>query len=132
MSRCWSDLQLALYARAWEVFNPGDRVIGVGITAVGKETIHRVEFDPQFSSHLTDYNIGEQTSHTHLHYRLPGEEIPAHSNPFRAWMRERLTTAFRVEDSARSGNIPPNPSIACNHCPVANACPSSKAGDNLV
>ena len=128
----FTDLQLALYARAWEVFNPGDRVIGVGITAVGKETIHRVEIDPQFSSHLTDYNIGEQTSHTHLHYRLPGEEIPAHSNPFRAWMRERLTTAFRVEDSARSGNIPPNPSIACNHCPVANACPSSKAGDNLV
>lgn len=127
----FTDLQLALYARAWEVCNPGDRVIGVGITAVGKETIHRVEIDPQFSSHLTDYDIGEQTSHTHLHYRLPNEDLPAHSNPFRAWMRERLTTALRIEDSARSGNIPPNPSMACNHCPVANACPSSKAGDGL-
>jgi hypothetical protein len=127
----FTDLQLALYARAWEVFNPGDRVIGVGITAVGKETIHRVEIDPQFSPHLTDYDIGEQTKHTHLHYRLPDEDLPAHSNPFRAWMRERLTTALRVEDSARSGNIPPNPSTACNHCPVANACPSSKAGDGL-
>ena len=127
----FTDLQLALYARAWEVFNPGDRVIGVGITAVGKETIHRVEIDPQFSPHLTDYDIGEQTNHTHLHYQLPGEDLPARSNPFRAWMRERLTTALRIEDYARSGNIPPNPSTACNHCPVANACPSSKAGDGL-
>jgi len=127
----FTDLQLALYARAWEIFNPGDRVIGVGITVVGKETVHRVEIDPQFSQHMTDLEIGEQTKHTHLHYRLPGEEIPARSNPFRAWMRERLTTALRIEDSARKGNIPPNPSNACNHCPVANACPSSKAGDGL-
>ena len=127
----FTDLQLALYARAWEIFNPGDRVIGVGITVVGKETIHRVEIDPQFSTHMPDFDVGEQTKHTHLHYRLPGEKVPARSNPFRAWIRERLTTALRIEDSARKGNIPPNPSTACNHCPVANACPSSKAGDGL-
>ena len=37
------ELQLALYARAWELQNPGDLVVGAGISILGPKTVHFVE-----------------------------------------------------------------------------------------
>ncbi len=130
LNSIFKELQLALYARAWEVSNPGDRVIGVGVTTVGNDTIHRIELDPEFDGFVEHLSIGEITSHTHGHYRLPGSELDSSSNPFRAWMRERITTATRVIEGIKIGNIHPEPSSQnCKYCGIADACPSSNRGD---
>lgn len=130
LNSIFKELQLALYARAWEVSNPGDRVIGVGVTTVGNDTIHRIELDPEFDAFVEHLSIGEITSHTHGHYRLPGSELDLSSNPFRAWMRERITTATRVIEGIKIGNIHPEPSSQnCKYCGIADACPSSNRGD---
>ena len=44
----FDELQLALYAKAWEAVHPNDRVIGVGITEVGEDTEYYVEIDPEY------------------------------------------------------------------------------------
>ena len=120
----FEQLQLALYARSWEIEHPGDRVIGVGVTSVGSSTTHWVEIDPEYSEELAKLNLGELTFLTHEHYRLPGSGIDCDSNPFRAWIRERITTALRVIKSVENGNIHPEPSGLCNYCPIIDACPS--------
>jgi len=131
LNSIFKELQLALYARAWEISNPGDRVIGVGVTTVGNDTIHRIELDPEFDEFVEHLSIGEITSHTHGHYRLPGSELESSSNPFRAWMRERITTATRVIEGIKKGNIHPEPSSEnCKYCGIADACASSKRGDS--
>ena len=122
------ELQLALYARAWEVANPGDRVIGVGATQVGNQTQHYVEIDPEFFDLCTQLNVGIVGGDTHGHYRMPGDSKDESSNPFRAWMRERITTAIRVINNAKSGNIHPEPSSMCKYCPINDACPSAQRG----
>ena len=122
------ELQLALYARAWEVANPGDRVIGVGATQVGNQTQHYIEVDPEFLDLCSKLNVGIVGGDTHDHYRMPGDSMDESSNPFRAWMRERITTALRVIDNAKSGNIHPEPSNMCKYCPIKDACPSAKRG----
>ncbi|RJU88518.1 MAG: PD-(D/E)XK nuclease family protein [Candidatus Poseidoniales archaeon] len=124
----FQELQLALYARAWEIANPGDRVIGVGATQVGIETQPYLEIDPEFLDHCELLNIGLVGGHTHGHYRIPGNTRDNESNPFRAWMRERITTAIRVIENASAGNIHPEPSNACKYCPIIDACPSAKRG----
>ena len=124
----FNELQLALYARAWEVANPGDRVIGVGATQVGNQTQHYVEIDPEFFDLCTQLNVGIVGGDTHGHYRMPGDSKDEKSNPFRAWMRERITTAIRVINSAKSGNIHPEPSRMCKYCPISDACPSAQRG----
>ncbi len=130
MNAIFKELQLALYARAWEICNPGDRVIGVGVITVGNNTKHRIELDPEFNEDIEDISIGEITNYTHGHYRLPGEESETSSNPFRAWLRERITTAFRVIEGLESGNIHPEPSTEiCKYCSIADACPSAKRSD---
>ena len=130
MNAIFKELQLALYARAWEICNPGDRVIGVGVTTVGNNTKHRIELDPEFIDDFESLCIGEITNYTHDHYRLPGEESETSSNAFRAWLRERITTAFRVIEGLESGNIHPEPSTEiCKYCSIADACPSAKKGD---
>ena len=131
MKAIFQELQLALYARAWEISNPGDRVIGVGVTTVGNNTIHRIELDPEFLQYSELLEIGKITNYTHGHYRLPGEDAESSSNPFRAWMRERITTATRVIDGVKAGNIHPEPSTdTCKYCGISDACPSAKRGDN--
>ena len=120
----FEQLQLALYARSWEIEHPGDRVIGVGVTSVGSTTTHWVEIDPEYSEELAKLNVGELTGLTHEHYRLPDSGIDCESNPFRAWMRERLTTALRVIKAVENGNIHPEPSHLCNYCPIIDACPT--------
>ena len=122
------ELQLALYARAWEIANPGDRVIGVGATQVGNQTHHFIEIDPEFYDSCLELNVGIIGNDTHGHYRLPGDFKDESSNPFRAWMRERITTAIRVIKNAETGNIHPEPSNMCKYCPIKDACPSAKRG----
>lgn len=122
------ELQLALYARAWEIANPGDRVIGVGATQVGNQTHHFIEIDPEFYDSCLELNVGIIGNDTHGHYRLPGDFKDESSNPFRAWMRERITTAIRVIKNAEAGNIHPEPSNMCKYCPIKDACPSAKRG----
>ena len=122
------ELQLALYARAWEISNPGDRVVGVGATLVGIDTHPYLEIDPEFYEQCVEMPIGIVGGQTHNHYRLPGNEGDETSNPFRAWMRERITTAIRVIENASAGNIHPEPSNSCKYCPIIMACPSAKRG----
>ena len=124
----FNELQLALYARAWEIANPGDRVIGVGATQVGIDTHPYLEVDPEFIEECADLEIGSVQGHTHEHYRLPGDSKDETSNPFRAWMRERITTAIRVIENATAGNIHPEPSDSCKYCPITDSCPSAQRG----
>ncbi len=123
----FEELQLALYARAWEVANPGDRVIGVGATQVGLETQAHIELDPEFVEHCSTLKIGEISTFTHTQYRLPDEKPgEIKSNAFRAWMRERITTALRVISNAKLGRIDPQPSGSCSFCKISDACPSKQ------
>ena len=117
----FDELQLALYARAWEIGNPGHRVIGVGVTQVGMATQPWIELDPDFVDILSDCSVGSVTQNLVNQYRRPGELKPAISNPFRAWMRERITTAVRIIENAKAGKIP------CN-CPTIDSCRSNKRG----
>ena len=121
MKGLFDELQLALYARAWEICNPGHRVIGVGVTQVGMDTLPWVELDPDFTDLLNQSSVGVVTQHLVNQYRRPGELKPAHSNPFRAWMRERITTSIRVIENAKAGKIP------CN-CSTIDQCISMKRG----
>ncbi|MDP6870523.1 MAG: PD-(D/E)XK nuclease family protein [Candidatus Poseidoniaceae archaeon] len=117
----FDELQLALYARSWEICNPGHRVVGVGVTQVGIETQTWVEIDPDFVELLQDKSIGTITQKLVNQYRRPGEDHNPKSNPFRAWMRERITTANRVIDNVKEGLIP------CN-CSTIDSCRSLKRG----
>ena len=126
----FEELQLGLYARAWELSNPGDRVIGVGVTTVGNKTIHRVEVDPEFYQLCKDLKVGKCSKLTHQHYRIPGEPKGGDSNPFRAWMRERITTAIRAVNTMKSGKNHPQPSSdLCKYCSISEACSSAHRGD---
>ena len=127
----FAELQLALYARAWEIANPGDRVVGIGATQVGNSTQAHVEIDPEFVDQIENLEIGIVSRKTHLHFRRPGEPREANSNPFRAWMRERIATALRVIRSAEAGNIHPEPSSRCQYCTIADSCPSVERGENF-
>jgi hypothetical protein len=117
-------VQLALYARAWEVTHPGDRVVGIGIAEVGEESALYIEADPDYELHLTSLGIGEVACNSSNIHRRPGEshESPK-SNTFRAWLRHRLTAALRINDMSASGRVIPTPSgIACTYCSVKEVC----------
>jgi len=117
-------IQLALYARAWEVTHPGDRVIGVGISEVGEESGLYIEADPEYQTYLSSLGIGNVACTTQSLYRRPNEsnDSPS-SNPFRAWMRHRLTAALRIGDMSENGRVIPTPSdLTCTYCPVKQAC----------
>ncbi len=124
----FKEIQLALYARAWEVAHPGDRVIGVGISEVGDLTRHFVELDPTFAFIPKKEYFGERTLFSNNHYRNLGERNTPSSNPFRAWMSSRLTTAIRARDARESGWNHPTPGKHCSYCSLANACPSASIG----
>jgi hypothetical protein len=120
----FAGVQLALYARAWEVTHKGDRVIGVGISEVGEESGHYIEADPEYFAHLTSLNIGKVECNTAPLFRRPGEDGESpQSNPFRAWMRHRLTAALQIGEMSDNGNVIPTPSgISCTYCSVKQAC----------
>ena len=124
----FAEMQLALYARAWELLHPGDRVIGVGTSVIGNNMKHWVEYDSEFTELLESNPVGDLTNLTHDHFRRPDESTPLRSNPFRAWMRERLTTAIRVITRAKNGTIAPFPGSHCQYCNIKEACMSADLG----
>ena len=117
-------IQLALYARAWEVEHPGDRVVGVGIAEIGEESGLYIEADPDYHSYLVSLGIGEIACNTETLFRRPNESAESpHSNSFRAWMRHRLTAALRIGHISEEGCVIPTPSgITCTYCSVKQVC----------
>ena len=43
------ELQLAIYARAWELTHPGDLVLGAGISVIGHNSQHFIEVSSEYS-----------------------------------------------------------------------------------
>ncbi|MEC8258238.1 MAG: PD-(D/E)XK nuclease family protein [Candidatus Thermoplasmatota archaeon] len=127
----FDELQLALYAAAWEAAYPNDRVIGVGITEVGDSTHYYVEIDPEYLDLVENLSIGEVTTYTAETFRDLNEEIIGQSNGFRAWIDERVRTALRVIDGAGAGHVNPTVSDDCKYCKVRRLCPSVKLGGKL-
>ena len=120
--RClFEELQLALYARAWEIAHPGDRVIGVGATEIGEFTAHYVELDSDIGSVMDELHLGEPTSYLPLHFPpMSGEGV--HRSPFRTWMYERLKAAQRGVQAAHDGQVNPTPGTHCNYCVLRQSC----------
>lgn len=115
------ELQLALYARAWEIAHPGDLVVAAGISLFSHETEHMVEVS---SNHVGDQDsIGTRTSITAPLFRFIDEPPSPDSDHFRAWLTHRLTVALRAARGAAEGRVHPTPSEGvCSYCPVSNAC----------
>jgi len=123
----FNEIQLGLYARAWELAHPGDRVVGVGVMEVGEGSTHYVELDPEIEPYLDGLSLGERTLLSANQFRFSDDDS-YQSNGFRAWMNERLQTARRAVDTAASGHIHPVPSSSCSFCNVRSICPSSVLG----
>ena len=116
------EIQLAIYARSWELSHPGDLVVAAGISVVGHNTRHFIETSSLFT-HKSPIEIGEPTTISSEMYRFPNEGVPASSDPFRAWLSQRLLTASRAAAMASSGYVAPTPSeSSCRFCKVRNAC----------
>jgi hypothetical protein len=126
----FDEIQLAMYARAWEVAHPGDRVVGVGVMEVGESSTHYVELDPEILPYLEGLSLGERTDVTHNQFRFVDDESYT-SNGFRAWIHQRLQTARRAVDTAASGLVHPVPSSGCSFCNVRSVCPSSIHGGDV-
>jgi hypothetical protein len=120
----FDEVQLGVYARAWELINPGDRVVGVGVSEVGEDTVHYVDIDSDLKKYLKDLSIGVQFESCQIHYRNLGEVAPPKSNAFRAWISERIRTSTRAVTWAEKGMVNPTPSKKnCKFCLVKNSCP---------
>ena len=121
-TRClFEDLQLALYARAWERLHPNDRVIGVGGSEVGEFTTHYVELDADLAAVSEELEIGELTEFFPLHFPSETRNGVA-TTAFRRWMAERLAVAQRVVDTAQQGHVNPTPGAHCSFCTIAHSC----------
>ncbi len=122
-SALFDEVQLALYARAWEIMNPGDRVVGVGITEAGETVEHYVEMDATVIDEIDCENIGTITNFSERLFRRPGENSNPKSNPFRAWLRQRLSVAVLASEAAINGEVRPTPSKeSCGYCNVRTIC----------
>ena len=123
------ELQLALYARAWEIAHPGDLVIGAGISILGHKTSHFVEL----SKHNLVENLqkfGIKTDITKNKFRFLNEDKSPDSDPFRAWLASRISVALNVSNRANLGFINPIPSKSnCKFCSVSNLCDVKLEGD---
>ena len=115
------ELQLALYARAWEIAHPGDLVVAAGISLFSHDTEHMVE--------VSKYNLSEQvrigtrTDITTPLFRFIDEDPTPDSDHFRAWLTHRLTVALRAARGASEGRVHPTPSEGvCSYCSVRNIC----------
>ena len=64
------ELQLALYARAWEISHPGDLVLAAGISLFGHHSEHRLEVSSKYSESLPELRLGTRTSITSRLHRL--------------------------------------------------------------
>ena len=123
------DVQLAIYARAWEIEHPGDLVVGVGVTDIGFETTHHIELDPTWLDTLGELKIGERTNVlTGLFRPISSTSTSSNQPGFRAWLEHRLNMVFRATNSARNGQVAPNPSSNCSFCSVSDICGLSAIG----
>ena len=121
MQCLFEDLQLALYARAWELLHPNDRVIGVGASEVGESTKHYVELDSDLLPYAEQLEIGDITAVFGNHF--PAESrTGAATTSFRRWMAERLAVAQRAVDTAALGRVNPTPGRHCRYCSIAHSC----------
>ena len=117
------ELQLALYARAWEIAHPGDLVVAAGISLFSHHTEHMLELSSQYSAAHRDLLLGTRTDITTSLHRFPDEPASPHSDHFRAWLTQRLAVALRVAAGAAAGRVHPIPSQGvCGYCPVRNSC----------
>ena len=117
------ELQLALYARAWEIAHPGDLVVAAGISLFSHHTEHMLEMSTQYSTSHESLQLGTRTDITTSLHRFPDEASSPHSDHFRAWLAQRLSVALRVAAGAAVGRVHPTPSPGvCGYCPVRNAC----------
>ena len=124
MQCLFEDLQLALYARAWEVLHPNDRVVGVGASEIGEYTTHYVELESDLEALDESLSLGEITRVFPNHFPTQlGEE--GTTTPFRRWMLERILVAERAVGSAGQGHINPTPGKHCQYCPIAHSCAAS-------
>jgi len=115
------ELQLALYARAWEIAHPGDLVVAAGISLFSHETEHMVEVSTSYLSDQT--KIGTRTEITSPLFRFIDEEPSPDSDHFRAWLTHRLTVALQAARGAAEGRVHPTPSErVCSYCPVRDVC----------
>ena len=119
----FDELQLALYARAWELSHPGDLVIGAGISEIGSSTHHSVEASMDFAANLDENGVGEITRFTHETHRQPNSDKTPTTDAFRDWLQERLTTAIEIAAAADAGKVHATPDNAvCMWCNVKEAC----------
>ncbi len=124
------EVQLALYARAWEVAHPGDLVVGAGISVMGHETEHWVEVSSHIPALASRPPFGTQTDLTKKLHRFPDEGPNPESDAFRAWLAQRLSVALGAAAGAAAGRVHATPSQeACMYCRVASICPVAIRGD---
>ena len=117
------ELQLAVYARAWEEAHPGDLVLAAGISVFGHNSDHLLEVSTQYSESHKGLDIGTRSSITSTTHRFPDEDERAQSDHFRSWMAQRLSVALKVASNANSGKVHPTPSPGvCGYCPVRETC----------
>lgn len=119
-----NEVQLALYARSWELSHPGDRVVAVGVSEVGEWTNHLLELDESVLTGIDDdvADIGTDLGRL-LHRRRGESHSDPQSVPFRAWLRHRLEISGRVVEAASRGQVNPTPSAKmCSYCPVKMSC----------
>ena len=123
------ELQLALYARAWEIAHPGDLVIGAGISILGHKTSHFVELSEN-SLVKNLQKFGNKTDITKNLFRFLNEDNSPDSDPFRAWLVSRISVALKVSNRANLGFINPTPNKSnCKYCAVSNLCDVKLEGD---
>ena len=119
----FEELQLAIYARAWELSHPGDLVVGTGISVLGYESEHLVEISKWAPSWMHEGDAGTITRLVKDLYRFHDEDSQAESDPFRAWLTQRLIVASGVVTHASSGLINPTPDVhVCSYCEARHIC----------
>lgn len=117
------ELQLAVYARAWEETHPGDLVLAAGISVIGHNSEHLLEVSSQYSDSQKELNIGTRSSITSTSHRFADEDEKTQSDHFRSWLAQRLSVALEVSSNAQSGKVHPTPSPGvCGYCSVRETC----------
>tara|TARA_B100000953_G_scaffold235447_1_gene196825 strand:+ start:181 stop:1275 length:1095 start_codon:yes stop_codon:yes gene_type:complete len=117
------ELQLALYARAWEIAHPGDLVVAAGISLFSHHTEHMLELSSEYSASHDNLLLGTRTDITTSLHRFCDEPPSPRSDHFRAWLAQRLAVALRVAAGAAAGRVHATPSPGvCGYCPARNVC----------